>query len=701
MRGSQISRREFVRLFGNSAGCFVATASLSPLSGCSDPHPAGDSAARYSFPQGVASADPQPDAIILWTRVEGESTESVNLRLQLAVDAEFDEVLLEQTVQADSEFDRTVRVFVDGLQPSTRYFYRFIAPLDAVSRTGRTRTAPPADGNEPLNVAVASCQHFYQGFFSAYRRLINDDLEAPEDRQIDLVLHVGDYIYEDSTVRANVDLRYLDGTPRGAAEFPSGGRDTSRSTVAVTIDDYRYLYKTYLSDPDLQEARARYPFVHTWDDHEMVNDYWQSFHPSEPMQRTKLAINQVWFEYLPAALSNAAQGPAGFNPAHDFKHPGPVENAAASDLDDSYLSHEPNNLKAIGSLSIYRSLGWGRIADLVVIDGRSYRGERGLDSSLLGSERVAYPATPVSADLIEVLNAGRTASEGNPPAKLLYDGREIDNPRIDAPVGSMLGAEQKAWFKSSLEKSTARWKLICNNTPMMHFGFDMTFREHGKIDDVWWSDSWDGYPVERQELTRFIGQSGIANVVSLTGDRHGQYAGYVTDKEGSESVTNVLPEFACAGISARSRLELQYGVTRRAASELLPRVGFRHPALGPDAELEPSLNAWLLHGNRSADVLATTGDSNAALEVANEQVNPHLLYADNHAFGFFTAHITAEAMQVEFVTIARPVIDYGEDGPPAIRRVRYSLASWQADDGPKISAPEIEGEAPLLGIRGD
>ena len=97
MPGSQISRREFVRLFGNSAGCFVATASLSPLSGCSDPHPAGDSSTRYSFPQGVASADPQPDAIILWTRVEGENAESVNLRLQLAVDAEFDEVLLELT----------------------------------------------------------------------------------------------------------------------------------------------------------------------------------------------------------------------------------------------------------------------------------------------------------------------------------------------------------------------------------------------------------------------------------------------------------------------------------------------------------------------------------------------------------------------------------------------------------------------------
>ncbi len=701
MNRSTYSRRQFVRLFGRCAGCFVATASLTPLSGCSKPQTGRVTDTNYSFPQGIASADPQPDAIMLWTRIEADipSVDCIDLKVQLAKDPGFNDLLLEKGIQASNNFDFTVRVFVEGLTPATPYFYRFVAPSGTVSRTGRTRTAPAPDSNETLTVAVMSCQNYFQGFFGAYRHMINDDLAAVENRKIDVVIHVGDYIYEDAPQNPDVELLYSDGRLRGGANFPSGGRETRRSVSADTIDDYRYLYRLYLSDPDLQEARALYPFVHTWDDHEMVNDYWQSFHPSGPMQRTKININQAWFEYMPAALSAAPSGPAGFNPAHDFEHPGPVDNLAASDLDDSYLSHEPNNLKAIGSLSIYRSLPWGNVADLIVIDGRSYRGERGLDASLLGTERIAYPATPVPTQAIEILNAGRTANDSNPHATLMFDGREIENPRSDAPIGSMLGAEQKSWFKSSLTNSTARWKLICNNTPMLRFGFDMTFRENGGINDIWWSDSWDGYPVERRELTQFIRENEIPNVVSLTGDRHGQYAGYVADDYDATVRANVIPEFASAGVSARSRLELQYGMTRRDAAELLPRVGFRPANSETDFDLEPSLNAWLLYGNRSAKILAESGDEEVAMAAADERVNPHLLYADNHAFGYFTAHISNEAMQIEFVTIDKPVVDYGEDGPPAIRRIRYSLAAWDAGGVPEISSPEIIGAAPRMGIR--
>lgn len=703
MNRKKLSRREFVHLFGKSAGCFVATASLTPLTGCSTPVTKNGPGTAFRFPQGVASADPQGDAVILWTRVESDEPGDriVELKVQLAKDSAFAEILLEKRIQAESGFDHTVRVFVDSLESSTRYYYRFIAPSGVVSRTGRTRTAPELDSSEALTVAVLSCQHFFQGFFSAYRRLINDDLHAPDDRKIDVVIHVGDYIYEDATARPGVDLTYMDGHPRGAADFPSGGRDTRRSVAAVTLDDYRYLYKLYLSDPDLQEARALYPFVHTWDDHEMVNDYWQSFHPAEPMQRAKVDINQAWFEFMPAALSNAADGPAGFNPAHDFEHPGPVKNVPASDFDQNYLSHEPNNLKAIGSLAIHRSLSWGQVADLIVIDGRSYRGERGLDSSLLGTERVAYPSMPVPARVVEILNAGRTANDSSPPPTITYEGREIDNPRIGAPPGSMLGAEQKSWFKSSLENSGAKWKLICNNTPMMHFGFDMTFRENGGIDDIWWSDSWDGYPVERRELAQFVRQRKITNVISLTGDRHGQYAGYIVDDQDPDEPVRVIPEFSSAGVSARSRMELQYTVTRRNAEELLPRIGFQPTDAAPDAELVPSLNAWLLYGNRSAEVLAETNDDEAALAVADSRVNSHLLYADNHAFGYFTAHVTMTSMLVEFVTIEKPVVDYGKDGPPVARRVRYTIDTWDEGGVPGISAPDVSGIPPRLGLRND
>ena len=691
------SRREFLQLCARTAGCFVATASVAPLTGCAEPR---TGSGRYGFPQGVASADPQSDSIVLWTRVVSDTSasETIGLRVQVANDETFAGILVEQDLVAEPGLDYTVRCFVDGLQPDRHYFYRFLAPDDGASRPGRTRTAPPDDSETPLTAAVCSCQHYAQGFFSAYRRLLLDDEAAPQDRKIDVVIHVGDFIYEN--VGGNptdlngreVELAYLDGSRRRIEAFPSGAEGRAR-----TLDDYRHLYKTYLSDPDLQEARARFPFVHTWDDHELVNDYWQAFAGTRSLQRLKVDINQVWFEYIPAALSMAPAGPGGPNPARDFVRP-EVEDAPAGEFDDDYLSQESNTVAATRSMTIYRSLPWGRMVDLFVVDGRSYRGERGLDASMLGTARIGYPRAPVPAALIRTFNAGRTANGGDPPETVEYQGEAIPNTRRNAPRGSLLGAEQKDWLKNSLQGSRARWKVICNDVPMMRFAFDVGFREDGNVDDLWWTDSWDGYPIEREELMGFISDQELANVVSITGDRHAHFAGVVYDDFASPTARAVIPELAGASISANCRVKGQAGSAQGdAALEAL--VAFDGSQFGFDQVTMPALNAWLLHGAEAARTLHDTGDAAAALAAADPAINPHLAYADTDAYGYYVTRFARDMLEVEFVVIEEPLTDRGTAGPYVRRRVRFTIPVWSPGQEPELTDVVLEGDAPLMGLK--
>ena len=244
------SRRDLLRYFAVTAGCYVITASPIALTGCQKP--TEKSASKFSFPQGVASGDPQSDAVILWTRVEGDQSD-VGLTVQVSLDNEFSEILSESKALASLEWDHTVRVLVDGLAQNSYYYYRFIAPDGSVSRLGRTKTAPAADSDVPLNVAVFSCQDYEQGFFTAYRHLI--DQEHSSKPGIDFILHVGDFIYEairgpktvgDPDLSGNqIALQNVDGSVRRVGSFPSGGKENKRKWIIPTsLEDYRHLYKT-------------------------------------------------------------------------------------------------------------------------------------------------------------------------------------------------------------------------------------------------------------------------------------------------------------------------------------------------------------------------------------------------------------------------------------------------------------------------
>jgi alkaline phosphatase D len=274
----------------------------------------------YPFSLGVASGDPTPDGVVLWTRLAprplepggGMSPEPVEVSWQVAEDEAMARVVRQGIVVADAAWAHSVHVEVEGLQPARWYWYQFKAGTE-VSPKGRTRTMPAANVTpEGLRFAFASCQKYELGYFTPYEHMAREDL--------DLVLHLGDYIYEKGDDANAV-------RPHGQKEI-------------FTVDDYRARYAVYKSDPALQAAHAMAPWIVTWDDHEVANNYAAEI-PENPDQITRekfllrrAAGYQAYFEHMPLRRSALPKGP---------------------------------------DMLLYRRLGFGRLASFHVLDTRQYR----------------------------------------------------------------------------------------------------------------------------------------------------------------------------------------------------------------------------------------------------------------------------------------------------------------------------------------
>src|SRR5439155_366636 len=256
-----------------------------------------------------------------------------------------------------------------GLKPRTVYWYRFTDEHGFGSRIGRTITAPAIGDARPASFAFVSCQMVPAGACNAYRRMIWEDEQKPFDDQLGFVLHLGDFVYEVVWYpedRAQYYARKL----RDVVRYPQGDK-VRDFHVPSTVADYRALYRAYLLDPDLQDARARWPFVCMWDNHEFSWKGWQSqqdFSGVRPAQTRKVAANQAWFEYQPARVVKR-------NPGVDVYIPPAVANEPIRAFDDHGLGLEPGNLAAIGSLKLYRTLRWGANVELLLTDNRSFRSE--------------------------------------------------------------------------------------------------------------------------------------------------------------------------------------------------------------------------------------------------------------------------------------------------------------------------------------
>ncbi len=274
----------------------AAGAALLPLAGAAPAASAAD--AGPSFVHGVASGDPLPDGVLLWTRVTPEPGAvpgsgrgaAVDVAWEVAADRGFTDRVAHGTVRAEAASDHTVKADVRGLRPATTYFFRFTAG-GVHSPTGRTRTAP-AEGAEVagLRFGVVSCANYEGGWFASYRHLAaRSDLDA--------VLHLGDYLYE-----------------YGHGEYPTGDavvRTVQPEHEIVSLADYRIRHGHYKADPDLRAMHAAHPLVAIWDDHEFADNAWSGGavnHDPETeggwAQRVA-AAKQAYFEWLPVRPSTA------------------------------------------------------------------------------------------------------------------------------------------------------------------------------------------------------------------------------------------------------------------------------------------------------------------------------------------------------------------------------------------------------------
>ncbi|GAB3652443.1 hypothetical protein GCM10028791_21970 [Echinicola sediminis] len=599
-------------------------------------NPKGSIPLRYQFPQGVASADPQPGAIMLWTRIvpsADSEKEVVEANVQVSLSRSFEKLIHEGRATTGRDADFTLRYFATGLPKGKKVFYRFIAGSDT-SRTGRTFTAPAAENPASLNYATIACSSYEQGFFGTLKTMIEEDKSRPEKEQLHMVFHLGDFIYEvvgDDPRQDNHHPNWLvdrQGKERSIPPFPDGKQwpDSdhwkSGSWSPVTLADYRHLYKTYLSDPIMQEARARWPFVYTWDDHEFADGGHQSksyiadMIGLPGMQKVKVAANQAWFEYLPAALSDAQNLEGVKNEAHDFI-PTAVENRPIPDKTEQGIYSEPNNIKAINSMGMYRAFQWGKDVLIIVTDNKSYQ----------------------------------------------------------LPGVSVLGVKQKKWFKTVLKSSKANWKLWANSEPFQEvlMDFDNVPELHMER-KLLYNDSWKDCSDERAELLSFIQSEAISGLVSLSADYHIHMAGLVEGLSGK-------PVMADLAVGALSSFPDFFWLARRgqgADSPLLEKL-YVYAEHGNEI---PNINNTVLYGSQYALGLAS-GMEGSALD-PDRTINPHLMYFDCQYNGYMLGQAASEGIRLDFVNTSSARVDPGEKGAEPLYRKRMYLRSWGKNEFPKI-----------------
>ncbi|MGW4234985.1 alkaline phosphatase D family protein [Streptomyces sp. NPDC004980] len=420
-----------------------------------------------AFLHGVASGDPLPDGVLLWTRVTPgpEAVPGSGLggdtavAWEIAEDKAFSRIAARGGSVARAASDHTVKADVRGLRPATTYWFRFSAGAEGavLSPVGRTRTAPAAASATPgIRFGVVSCANWEAGWFSPYRHLA-----ARAD--LDAVLHLGDYIYE-----------YASGS------YPT--RDTvvrphAPAHEILTLADYRTRHGTYKTDADLQSLHAAHPVIAIWDDHEFANDAWsggaENHTPgTEGAWAARVAAaKQAYFEWMPVRASTEG--------------------------------------------TVYRRLRFGSLADLHLLDLRSFRSEQA----------------------------------------------SIGNGAVDDPERTVTGRAQLDWLKAGLAGSDATWKLVGTSVMISPVAFGalpahllaplaelLGLPGEGLAVNV---DQWDGYTDDRKELITHLRDRSVRNTVFLTGDIHMAWANDVPVKAATYPLSaSAATEFVVTSVTS-------------------------------------------------------------------------------------------------------------------------------------------------------
>jgi alkaline phosphatase D len=649
---------------------------------------------RDLFREGVASGDPDSDSVLLWTRCPQSGEHAVvRLKVEVAEDEAFGRVVANAEPEVSAASDWTCRVLVGGLKPAHVYWYRFSNAEGFGSRIGRTITAPAVDDSRPVRFAFVSCQNANQGAQNAYKRMIFEDQHAAEADRLGFVLHLGDFIYEIVWYPEDRPQGMYDRWLRDVVRYPHGEKIRDFH-IPTTVEDYRAVYKGYLNDPDLQDARAYFPFVNMWDNHEFSWLGWQALQKFEgktrPAQTRKVAANQAFFEYQPARIFK----PSG--QSLDRFDPPQVVDAPITRFDEHGLGQEPNNLTAIGSLKGYRAMRWGRNVELIITDQRSYRSEEPMDrpeARVLSSDD--FPEM-ISEEAMEILDAGRTYNGGRAPASIHFGSVEMANFSKDRPAQTILGAEQKAWFLERLRTSKATWKIWGNTTATLEMRADPQNLPEG-LTKPWPGKGYAGFPggdsssayVERGEIYDFVQEHGITGFATVAGDRHSFWAGLAAKSLPPKPFAPVGVAFVTGSISAPGIVEaLEHGFPKD--HPLRPLFLGQGPS---DQGPQPTMNMLLRHGVRSCLEYARSGDVAKARALSNPDLSPHLSFVDMGGHGYSIVRATSDTIETEFVCIPRPLERSSDAEGGALRyRAKFRARLWEKGKSAKLKMQIVEGD---------
>lgn len=689
---SQITRREFIA----TAAALGATPVWASQKAARSHIHIPSNERRDLFPEGVASGDPQPDSVLLWTRRPFDTGTQSRLVVEVAEDDAFKHVVVSAPAVVSAAADWTCRVLVGNLKPATVYWYRFTDDTGLTSRVGRTITAPTPDDPRPVKFAFVSCQNANDGAQHAYRRMIFEDERAAEADRLGFVLHLGDFIYELVWYPEDRPQGMYDRRLRDIVRYAHGEK-IQDFHIPTTVDDYRAVYRAYLHDPDLQDARARWPFVPMWDNHEFSWLGWQSLQvfdgTTRPAQTRKVAAMQAWFEYQPARIRKAS------GPALERFDPPKVVNAPIVHFDAQGLGQEPNNITALGSLTGYRAMRWGRHVELMITDQRSYRSEE--PTGRPEAQELTSKDFPelIPQEALEILDAGRIYNGRKPPDTIRFGELEIPNFRKQEPPQTILGATQKEWLLNRLKTSTATWKVWGNTTGTLDFRVDPKNLPPG-LTKPWPGAGYAGFAggdhstayIERAEIYSFVRGEGITGFATVAGDRHSFWAGLAAETLPPKAFEPVGVAYIVGSISAPGLVE--------AMEHKLPKD---HPLRAlylarPPGSVKPhpTVNMLLRHGVRSCLEYQRSGDADRARLLTNRDMAPHLSFLDMGGHGYATVRASSDAWECEFVCIPRPIEPVTRrDGGPLLYRVVHRTPLWSKGELPQIEQKVVEGNPAL------
>jgi len=468
-----------------------------PLAGCGGG--GGDDGApgvAVVFSHGVASGDPLSDRVILWTRVLAQdATDGRDLPVtwEVASDAAFATLVASGGATARASSDFCVKVDAAGLQPGTRYWYRFKA-YGAVSPPGRTKTLPVGEVAR-VKLAVFSCANYPTGYFNVYAEAV----KRAEAEEYDVALHLGDYLYE-----------------YGPGQYASGnaqalGRVVEPQQELVALADYRRRHAQYRADADLQLLHARLPMIAVWDDHEIANDAWQggarNHQPATEgdFAARRAAAVQAWHEWLPV---RDGADPLTIHRGFDF-----------------------------GSLMALHMLDTRVIARDEQLDYADYLTASGLDAGRFQADMARADRTLLGATQGQWLQARMQAST----ATWQVLGQQVLMGRMDIPSPILFEANAPG-----TGVTVSQYAAIVAKA--QHDPASLTPQEQAVLNAPslpYNLDAWDGYPVARETLLATARQLD-KNLVVLAGDTHNAWANDLLDGAGRQ----VGVEFATSSVTS-------------------------------------------------------------------------------------------------------------------------------------------------------